>query len=736
MASLTISVSSDFELVFTSAKWTDAIASAGSNKEPGTKLHALYRLSDEAATITLAKDDESVVELLPDERHQAVPFFFDNVDYDVWLKLGEGCSKCRIESESKAGEKDFTRHGNVLTAGINFENDIGRFDFVFSYERHGVPKRFVFVGEVLSQKLDYHHDWEVIFNEVDAKYPLLAADFLKRTYHSFDYDPRADEEKTPGLIWWNLFRSEKAKLIEGARLIVERPRRRLQRTEDHLRADRLTVLTPRLENELCEHRSEVAHRYRVERDSATHDTVENRFVKHALGVVLRLYEALCSRVRAEYGSKLSELAKDKMEADGIEFRRLLSHPFFRGVGAFTGLRQDSLVLRQAPGYSAVARSYAILQASHMLYDGTRRLETKNVAEMYEIWCFLKLENIIEAGCKSGGMDIEVEENYRMLDERFVQNLDTGIESQVVFRTKDENPVELARLVYNPDITRRPRQKTGLPDLRVPTGLTGNSSQAPDFVLRLTKRYQGQGDFKVTYLFDAKYRVEKKVHGVVYSSPPQDAIDQMHRYRDAIYYSETQDGSPEKLKKEVIGGYILFPGDGTIEPKPAPGQPDRRPEFLKSIDTVNIGAFPIRPGSPADIARLEAFVKELLEKKVNDHLLGMPSQTQKGTEAVEEGTGDFAKVVQVVKKYPRDFAACVKAAGQCVCPVGDCSIDPDGVRFLVTPHVRGMEMFRVKEGSRPLLSAGVRDLRSPLRDLLAADPKYANLRYHVWDVIAV
>ncbi len=63
---------------------------------------------------------------------------------------------------------------------------------------------------------------------------------------------------------------------------------------------------------------------------------------------------------------------------------------------------------------------------------------------------------------------------------------------------------------------------------------------------------------MTYLFDAKYRIDGKVNGV--DSPPDDSINQMHRYRDAIYYKDNNEGDAA-LKKEVIGGYILFPGDG-------------------------------------------------------------------------------------------------------------------------------------------------------------------------------
>lgn len=722
MASLTIKLHDDFELVFSSAKWNEAIASAGTTKAPGSELHALYRFSEDSTEVLLDNGTDTKP-LSIDEHYQGTPFFFDNVDYDVWLKLGPECKHPKVEAESQAWEKAFTPHGNILTAGINFVNDIGRFDFVFTYEKNGAPRRFVFVGEVLSQKLDYHHDWEVIFNDIDTKYPLLAADYLKRTYHSFDYDPKADPETTPGLIWWNLFRSEKTKMLDGARLIVDRPRRRLSRTEDYRRADRLTILSPQLENEFTEHGKEVAHLYRIERDTSTHDTVENRFVKHALGEVLRKYESLCTRITHEYGEKLSADAKAKMEADKVEFRSILSHPFFRGVGRFTGLKQESLVLRQAPGYSTVARSYAILNASHMLYDGTRRLETKNIAEMYEIWCFLKLENIIEAGCKAGGLDIEVDENYRMLDERFVQNLETGFESQVVFRTKGDNPMELARLVYNPDITRKPRKETGLPDLRVPTGLTKNSSQAPDFVLRLTKTYQGQEDFKVTYLFDAKYRVEKREHGKAYSSPPQDAIDQMHRYRDAIYYSEKDTGTDEKLKKEVVGGYILFPGEC---------DEGERPEYQRSIDSVNIGAFPFKPGEESDVTRLEEFVKELVDKKVDDHLMGKPSQAHKGTELVQEGMSNVEDITQIIAVYPRKFASLVEQTGFCPCNVNLCQ-NPERVKLVITPHVKGAEMFKVVSGGVLKKNIKVDEVPSPLKELLQEHPKFANETYHMWQV---
>jgi hypothetical protein len=126
------------------------------------------------------------------------------------------------------------------------------------------------------------------------------------------------------------------------------------------------------------------------------------------------------------------------------------------------------------------------------------------------------------------------------------------------------------------------------------------AQKPDIVLQLTK-HDLQKDMKMTYLFDAKYRIEGRVNGV--DTPPEDAINQMHRYRDAIYYKENKDAA---LKKEVIGGYILFPGDGQKAEVEVS-------KFYKTIDEVNIGAFPLRPKDKENRDLLVKFIESLIGK---------------------------------------------------------------------------------------------------------------------------
>ena len=129
--------------------------------------------------------------------------------------------------------------------------------------------------------------------------------------------------------------------------------------------------------------------------------------------------------------------------------------------------------------------------------------------------------------------------------------------------------------------------------------TATTEQRPDIVLNIS-RSDGK-EILLTYLYDAKYRVisdnrldrdieqsdldeMRELQGGDY--PPSDAINQMHRYRDAIYYGSDR---RKHSSKEVIGGYILFPGRGDSETV-------AQRYYSSSVESVNIGAFPLLPKS--------------------------------------------------------------------------------------------------------------------------------------------
>ncbi|MCQ2394507.1 MAG: restriction endonuclease-like protein [Kiritimatiellae bacterium] len=629
MARLRITVPDELTLEFTCANYTKVRARALAFVGAAEKLKAKCRVDRANAQLDFSPDDEG-------DGWEPKPldgdfegFFFDNAEYNVYAKLcGSGRKKLVVKSRFAVDEgyKKFASFegGRVRSGTLNFENDVGKFDFTLQYEADGGGVRtLTFTSEVLSQKLDSRADWKTMIDDVEKRYTMLAADYLRQTYHSFDRKRLCGD--TPNLIWWNLFAAEQEHLFRGVKTILERPRKRLQGVTEYRRADQLRTLTHGQENAFMEFRRDPSHRYRVEYDTSSNDTPENRFVKHALKSIGRKYSELVELIcrKNQFGSRLSESEKDRMRGVEAKFRKCLAHPFFKGVGRFDGLKQLSLTLQNAPGYATVMRVYAILRASYMFYDGMKRLETKSIADLYEIWCFLKVEEIVKRSCKNcyGEHFMEPEANHGELSGKFVKLLGTGAKSQIVFKVRDPSgreDIELARVVYNPKVVDSDvGGDNGLPDTIYPTALTGKKGQIPDIVMQLRRDSMNRDEsLRLTYLFDAKYRVEdaEGEGDEITMRPPQDAIDQMHRYRDAIYYAKNADDTildPAEIKREVIGGYVLFPGKcaGFLE-KPQGGNDDR-PKYFRSIDQVNIGAIPLRPNNNNEYGHLLKFIEKLL-----------------------------------------------------------------------------------------------------------------------------
>lgn len=496
----------------------------------------------------------------------------------------------------------FTFRRQILAGFLNYGNEVGRSEIQIIYQVGTEVRNFAFSFEVLSTKLNYHEHWKTIIEDIEQEYRMLSLDYMRRTFHGFSPDISGE---TPEIIWWSVFANEQKKFIQACKNIIDRPRHRLHEKASYKRADRLTFIPSCVENELAEHRSDSSHLYRVEECTRTNDTQENRFLKFALSQITKKYETLKKRI--EVIKNASDVMKEDMQVTLATLRHLQQNPFFRTVGNYKGLSQESLVLQKATGYSQVYRTWSLLQRSYSLNDGIYRLQTKDIATLYEIWCFIEVSHIVKEKLHLSNEDIDHRNRIEM-NGLFTWDLGKGEHSRILFK-KDN--VELAELIYNPKSSERENNTVGITDLVVPT-----VPQKPDIVLQLTKNDLLEG-MKITYLFDAKYRIDGKDRNGV-DVPPEDAINQMHRYRDAIYY---KDHKSDVLKKEVIGGYILFPGDG--EPTDVAVS-----KFRKTIDEVNIGAFPLRPKDTYNRLLLEQFIEQLINMKSHETISNVIPQ--KGT----------------------------------------------------------------------------------------------------------
>lgn len=588
----------DFTLEIESVKYAHLLAKARGNGLDDDSLVSRWSWSAGVQTVRFEDEDGSRVLWWPgDENFPHEPFFFDNAVQDVWVEFKDGCSDIgRPELRHMDANARFKVRANSLFGPLEFGNDIGRSDFSFAYRKDGVPRRFTISFDVLSTKLDYHGHWKKIVADVESEYRMLAYDFLKRTYHTIKEDP---EGETSDMIWWNVFREEREAFLTACRLVLNRPKTRHRRREDWLRVDQLRRIDPLLENEVAEHRANPARLYRVTVDDDSRDTPENRFFKFAVETVAARHAYLAARVK-EAALRRNVRTEFLKEIDEISdaLGEIRANPFFRGVGRFEGFRQVSLVLQQGVGYADVLRIFGVLTALYSLQDGLFSLETKDIAELYEIWCFIEVKNRVASLLKVDPANVK-HISRGELGDLFGADMRTGKKSRILIE-KDDTKLEL---FYNPKSVEN--GESGIEGTETPTGGT----QKPDIVLQLVRAYDGKDGFRLTYLFDAKYRLDEKEHGV--DTPPEDAINQLHRYRDAIYY-RNKDNPAEDLKREVVGGYILFPGSGTDEQI-------RNAYFYRSIDKVNIGALPLRPGNEANGGMLEAFIGRLIGKSTDDQL---------------------------------------------------------------------------------------------------------------------
>lgn len=574
----------DFTMIVECTKF-DGIWNKAKSNVGEDKLYSTYSWSEGVVTIKRTLDADHEIDI-----EQGVPApatFFDNADYPIWIEFKDYVKDAQFGSILQNDNDRFSFRRHILAGFINYKNEIGRSEIQIIYKVDKETRTFRFGFEVLSTKLDYHEHWRTIVEDIEREYRMLSLDYVRRTFHGFSPDQNGEH---PDIVWWSVFEGEQQKFIKACKSIIDRPRHRLHGEEVYLRADKLKLTPHNIENRLAEHRKEPAYLYRVEQHILSNDTQENRFLKFALHQISKRYEDLRQRIEAV--KTASGTMKSAMLTTSETLNRLQHHPFFRTIGRFKGISQESMVLQKATGYSQVYRTWNLLRRAYSLNDGLYRLQTKDIATLYEIWCFIEVSHIVKAQLHLDDEDVE-HRNRMEMNGIFSWELGKGEHSRILFR---KDGVELAELVYNPKNADTENDNVGMKDLVVPT-----VPQKPDIVLQLTKNDLQQG-MKMTYLFDAKYRIDGKDKGV--DVPPEDAINQMHRYRDAIYY---KDYDANALKKEVIGGYILFPGDG--EPNDVAVS-----KFYKTIKEVNIGAFPLRPKDVENRKLLENFIDELIHTK--------------------------------------------------------------------------------------------------------------------------
>lgn len=561
-------------------------------KKQSNILTATSYLVNEGNILIHDFESKSLVLLKSDKTY---PLIFENKDYFIGITFK---NKVLVQSPyiysklKEVEEKFFYREELGFLAGtINFGNDLGKSNLIVRYTKGNILQEINFQFEVFPTKLNYRSDYEKIVSDIEKEYPYLVLDFLKKTYTSFKtgHSPNTD------LIWWQVFGGLYNEFIQSSKFILNKPHSRIIRQTKYVKADRINKWTTTLEEEYSQFKYLPNKNYRSEYKTLSTNTAENKFFKHAVSQTLRRFKKVKSFIEKRFSNSITDPFKVELNSIEKQFETISANPFFRTIDEFQGIKQESLVLQKATGYSTIYKSWIMLNSGLKFLEGIQKIELKNIADLYQIWCFLEIKNVLQNLLgKDNPDDVDLAEIQ--IDD-FVFKIERGVKSKVSFNKTNGEIIDLFH-----DFSYDTSESQNVKSFTV--------NQRPDIVLRITKNDLKE-KYVLTYLYDAKYRLASDEKEGSPDLPTEDSINQMHRYRDAIYYVNKEKVKPEK---EVIGAYILFPGSGEIETI-------KNLDYYKSIESVNIGAFPLRPNDYTNRSLLEDHLKTIIgldtESVLND-----------------------------------------------------------------------------------------------------------------------
>lgn len=533
------------------------------------------QLAGDAETVSLQTFGRAVC-----TQYRMQPLFFEQQSYEILLEPESG-HKVEFWHENYNTRKNITpvgRRGDMRSGVIRFGNDIGMSDLIVRVDGKNYLKLTI---EVFPSKIGYKDDYKAIVADVTAEVYNLVFDFLKKTYDSFDI---ASTGQASPVEFFAIIRKIYAEFLAASDMVLAKPHHILQ-TEHILlpshkirRTDNKTLgwIEKHPDHALRSGERILADKALAVKKYVTYDTKENRLTKYILQSTVKRLEDFRKRYET-LGREGDDAIIDQLDTMIRGIRRRYNTGFLREVEAVPANSGMSLVFGMAPGYRELYRCYLLLQHGLSVTGSVFQISVKDLAVLYEYWCFIKLNSLMKQRYQLLSQDI-----IKVAGNGLCVSLIKGQRSRVRYRNPENG--ELITLTYNP------REDSGA---TVP--------QRPDCVLCLKKK-GAKNDYE--YVFDAKYRLDPAREGSRYRmlygtpGPQEEDINTMHRYRDAIVYQH--EASP--YARTMFGAYVLFPYRNQEE--------YRAHHFYRSIEKVNIGALPFLPSATT-------LVTEMLDELISD-----------------------------------------------------------------------------------------------------------------------
>lgn len=514
------------------------------------------------------------------------PMFYEQQQYEIVIEAVDGHKVAFWHDNLNVRNKvtRASRNHEILSGVINFGNEIGFSDLVIQIDGVNYLRLVI---EVFPTKIDYQNDYKQIVEDVTKEVYNVVFDFLKKTYLGYQQSEKVNSSPVEFFAVINKIYKD---FIKAADTIMSQPHHVLETTHQVLPSHKVKKTDGRTIRWIKKHPDQakrVNGEIRIERALAvrkqvSYDTKENQLTKYILLSTARKLESF-KKNYLKLQRKEDQAVIAKIDGMVRELNRRCNTTFLADVEAKEASSGMSLVFSMAPGYRDLYKYYLMLLRGLSITGDVFNISVKDLALLYEYWCFIKLNSMMKDRYELISQDI-----VKVQGNGLFVSLVKGSSSKVKYRNSENG--EVITLSYNP--------KSG----QVPT-----VAQKPDNVLSLEKKTVNQVGKKVKYeyVFDAKYRVNPALEGSDYYNtishtpgPETDDINTMHRYRDAIVYHNGAD----PYERTMFGAYVLFPYANKEE--------YRNHKFFESIEKVNIGGLPFLPSETS-------MVQDMLDALIAD-----------------------------------------------------------------------------------------------------------------------
>lgn len=506
----------------------------------------------------------------PTER-EAQPTFFENTSYQLIARSKKPGITPSIRHRDPLVQQGFYPSAidpSVSTGTFTFKNQVGLSSFTFLL---GQQEHLTLELEVFPTKLDYDEDFWDLLAEVSKYVYNLAFEYLRATYQGAV--PSKPAGTQTDLEWLLLLDYVFQDLERAVHQIARQPHRalvpepmdgpsaRVKRPDRFVRAAvRSAARRGGFAFTLVD-QVPIPDRLRANRPRPNLNTPENKWLRCELDLVRRRLADMHTQVRAAaVASGRPHYREAATRVRHLETRldQLLRLEPLASVTGASPTAHSSLVFRAAPGYREAFRCCLTLRLGLRIQADALQLSLKDVSELYEYWCVLALLGIISA--RTGGR-FEPQTLVERAPGGLSIRLRRGRHLMVAVRRHGRTTCTMR---YNPRID------------------SATGAQRPDILLSF---HPTGWETPVEVVLDAKYRVvgsQDYLDKYGTPGPPEDAVNQLYRYRDAIVDNATPP------RRRIVEALALFPFRDT------PGLEFRDNRLYRSLDAIGIGALPFLP----------------------------------------------------------------------------------------------------------------------------------------------